>query len=342
MVVISDSRTGWRVDAMPSRTPDREDLGRSGSNARSATSRRPTTSWSSATRPDRPPMHRSASRTTSTALAQADPLSKRPRLSGPRRSRERPDRRDVHRSHDLGVSDLTVSGGDRQDPRVPRPSHDDAVRAGARAVPRTDAAQHRCGDPRLRPGLLEIPELTPEAIRTAAASIDPAFTHSPQYVNDGLRRPDSASRSWSGRDGEPVRSFRAAARGSRSVGWRGGEDRPGATGRRRIRGQLRAGRGLRCTGAGSRGRVRRATPPDEGRPDGALGATVLEEGEDFDDARGASEQFAIETGAELLVDGDDPRIAQGAASWRLKSPRASRRAPCHRSPSLPCWRQQGR
>ena len=50
----------------------------------------------------------------------------------------------------------------------------------------------------------------------------------------------------------------------------------------------------------------------------ALGATVIEEGEDFDDARGASERYAAERGAELLVDGDDPRIATGAASLALE------------------------
>ena len=50
----------------------------------------------------------------------------------------------------------------------------------------------------------------------------------------------------------------------------------------------------------------------------ALGATVIEEGEDFDDARGASERYASERGAELLVDGDDPRIATGAASLALE------------------------
>ena len=50
----------------------------------------------------------------------------------------------------------------------------------------------------------------------------------------------------------------------------------------------------------------------------ALGATVIEEGEDFDDARGASERYAAEHGAELLVDGDDPRIATGAATMALE------------------------
>src|SRR4051794_24988551 len=36
------------------------------------------------------------------------------------------------------------------------------------------------------PSMLEIPELTPDAIRDAAAAIDPAFTRSPQFVHDGL------------------------------------------------------------------------------------------------------------------------------------------------------------
>jgi threonine dehydratase len=50
----------------------------------------------------------------------------------------------------------------------------------------------------------------------------------------------------------------------------------------------------------------------------ALGATVIERGDDFDDARGASEAYAAEHGAELLVDGDDPRIATGAATLALE------------------------
>jgi threonine dehydratase len=50
----------------------------------------------------------------------------------------------------------------------------------------------------------------------------------------------------------------------------------------------------------------------------ALGATVIDEGDDFDDARSASERYAEEHGAELLVDGDDPRIATGAATLALE------------------------
>jgi threonine dehydratase len=50
----------------------------------------------------------------------------------------------------------------------------------------------------------------------------------------------------------------------------------------------------------------------------ALGATVIQVGEDFDAARGASEAYALEHGAELLVDGDDPRISTGAATLALE------------------------
>src|SRR3954447_22356075 len=38
------------------------------------------------------------------------------------------------------------------------------------------------------PSMLEIPELTPDAIRDAAAAVDPAFTRSPQFVHDALSR----------------------------------------------------------------------------------------------------------------------------------------------------------
>ena len=69
----------------------------------------------------------------------------------------------------------------------------------------------------------------------------------------------------------------------------------------------------------------------------ALGANVIEDGEDFDDARGASEAYAAEHGAELLVDGDDPRIATGAATLALEVTDAvdgRRPAACPRS--RPC------
>ena len=50
----------------------------------------------------------------------------------------------------------------------------------------------------------------------------------------------------------------------------------------------------------------------------ALGATVIESGEAFDDARAGAEAYAAERGAELLTDGDDPWIAAGAATMAIE------------------------
>jgi threonine dehydratase len=49
-----------------------------------------------------------------------------------------------------------------------------------------------------------------------------------------------------------------------------------------------------------------------------LGATVHETGDDFDAARAASERWAADHGAHLLVDGDDSRISTGAATTALE------------------------
>jgi threonine dehydratase len=168
---------------------------------------------------------------------------------------------------------------------------------------------------------VEIPELTPEAIRAAAAVIDPVFTGSPQYVHDGL----------SGRLGVPVVVKVETVNPIRTFKGRGtwvaihglaGEGRIGpdqavvvASAGNFGQGVAYAARALRIPAVvftsrnANRAKVARMR---------ALGATVIEEGDDFDDARGASETYAIETGAELLVDGDDPRIATGAASLALE------------------------
>jgi threonine dehydratase len=50
----------------------------------------------------------------------------------------------------------------------------------------------------------------------------------------------------------------------------------------------------------------------------ALGAEVIEVGQDFDDARAESETYAARVGATLLVDGEDPRISTGAATLALE------------------------
>ena len=67
----------------------------------------------------------------------------------------------------------------------------------------------------------------------------------------------------------------------------------------------------------------------------ALGATVIEVGEDFDDGRAAPpRRMPREHEAELLVDGDDPRISTGAATLALELTDAvDGRRTCRRRPS---------
>ena len=50
----------------------------------------------------------------------------------------------------------------------------------------------------------------------------------------------------------------------------------------------------------------------------ALGATVIEAGEDFDEARDAAAAYAAEHDAHILVDGEDTRISTGAATMALE------------------------
>jgi threonine dehydratase len=50
----------------------------------------------------------------------------------------------------------------------------------------------------------------------------------------------------------------------------------------------------------------------------AFGATVCLEGADFDEARVAADRFAADTGAHLLIDGEDPWVAVGAGTLALE------------------------
>ena len=172
-----------------------------------------------------------------------------------------------------------------------------------------------------RPALVEIPELTPDAIRAAAATIDPVFTASPQYVHDGLSARLGVPVVVKVETVNPIRAFKG--RGTWvAVQGLAGEGRIGPKRPVVVASAGNFGQGVayaaRALGVPSIVFTSRNANRAKIARMRELGATVLEEGEDFDDARGASEQFAIETGAELLVDGEDPRIAQGAASLALE------------------------
>ena len=171
------------------------------------------------------------------------------------------------------------------------------------------------------PGFVEIPELSPEAIRTAAAAIDPVFTGSPQFVHDGLSARLGMPVVVKVETVNPIRAFKGrgtwvAVQGLAGEG-RIGPERPVVVASAGNFGQgvAYAARALGIPSVvftsrnANRAKIARMR---------ALGATVVEDGEDFDDARDASERFALSTGAELLVDGDDPRIAQGAATLAVE------------------------
>ena len=165
------------------------------------------------------------------------------------------------------------------------------------------------------------PELTPAAIRAAATAIDPAFTGSPQFVHVGLSARLGVPVVVKVETVNPIRSFKG--RGTWvAVHGLAGEGRIGPDRAVVVASAGNFGQGVayaaRAVGAPSvvftsrnanRGKIARMR---------ALGATVIESGEDFDDARTAAEAHAAEDGAALLVDGDDTRISTGAATLALE------------------------
>jgi threonine dehydratase len=164
-------------------------------------------------------------------------------------------------------------------------------------------------------------ELQPVAIRAAAEAIDPVFTATPQYVHGGLGERLGVPVVVKVETVNPIRSFKGrgtwvAVHGLAGEG-RIGPDRPivVASAGNFGQGVAYAARSLGVVAVvftsrnANRAKVARMR---------ALGAEVIESGEDFDDARDASEAYATEHGAELLVDGDDPRISTGAATLAVE------------------------
>ena len=165
------------------------------------------------------------------------------------------------------------------------------------------------------------PELTPEAIRAASTAIEPAFTRSPQFVHDGLSARLGVPVVVKVETVNPIRAFKGrgtwvAVHGLAGEG-RIGPERPIVVA---SAGNFGQGVAYAARSLGVRAVV--FTSHNANRVKiarmRALGATVIESGEDFDDARTASEAYAQEHAAELLVDGDDPRISTGAASLALE------------------------
>ncbi len=151
--------------------------------------------------------------------------------------------------------------------------------------------------------------------------MDPAFRDSPQYVHEGLSARAGVPVIVKVETANPIRSFKGrgtwvAVHALAGEG-RIGPDRPVVVASAGNFGQgvAFAARALGVPAVvfasvnANRGKVERMR---------ALGATVIQEGEAFDDARVGSERYAVDHEAELLVDGEDARVATGAATMALE------------------------
>lgn len=164
-------------------------------------------------------------------------------------------------------------------------------------------------------------ELEPEAIRAAHSRIHPAFRNSPQFVHEGLSRLGGVEVVLKVETVNPIRAFKG--RGT----WlaidalaREGRIGPGIP-------VVAASTGNFGQGVAFAARARSIPSvifADEHANPAKLdrirnfSATVIQQGRDFDAARGASEAYAAAHGAFLLVDGADPRVAAGAATLALE------------------------
>jgi len=169
--------------------------------------------------------------------------------------------------------------------------------------------------------VIALPELEPAAIRTAHRSIDPVFVGSPQFVHGDLSARLGVPVIVKVETVNPIRSFKG--RGTSVVvralaaDGRIGPDRPVvcASAGNFGQGVAFAARRLDIPTVVFASRVANAGKVARMR---ALGATVIQVGDDFDAARAAADAHAVQTGAHLLVDGDDPRIAAGAGTMALE------------------------
>lgn len=169
--------------------------------------------------------------------------------------------------------------------------------------------------------MLADPHLTSTAIRAAHGRIHPAFLGSPQYVHQGLSDRLGTPVVVKVETVNPIRSFKG--RGT----WLVVEALAGE-------GSIAADRPIVVASAGNFGQGIAYAARPLGIPAvvftsehanrakiarmRALGATVIETGEDFDAARAAAATYALEHDARLLTDGEDSRIAAGAATMALE------------------------
>ena len=168
--------------------------------------------------------------------------------------------------------------------------------------------------------------LGPAGIRQASTRIHPAFLASPQFVHDGLSERAGRPVIVKIETVNPIRSFKG--RGTwRIVHELAGEGarlgRPLGPGRPLVAASTgNFGQGLAFAGRAAGVPItvfadERANPLKLDRIR-SMGATVVQTGHDFDAARAASERYVRDQGGQLVVDGEDPRVAGGAGTLALE------------------------
>lgn len=165
------------------------------------------------------------------------------------------------------------------------------------------------------------PELEPDAIRAAHRRIHPSFRDSPQFVHEGLSDLAGVDVVLKVETVNPIRAFKG--RGTwLAIAGLAGEGTVGPD-----RAVVAASTGNFGQGVAFAARAHRIPAvifADEHANPAKLdrmrrfGATVIQQGRDFDAAREASEAYADAHGAFLLLDGADPRVAAGAATLALE------------------------
>ena len=165
------------------------------------------------------------------------------------------------------------------------------------------------------------PELEPDAIRAAHARIHPAFTHSPAYLHEGLSALAGTGVVLKVESINPIRAFKGRGTWLVVEGLAGegriGPDRPAVAA---STGNFGQGLAYAARAHGIPAVVfadEHANPVKLDRIR-SYGATVIQEGSDFDDARAAAAAYAGASGGELITDGEDPRIAAGAATLAVE------------------------
>ena len=165
------------------------------------------------------------------------------------------------------------------------------------------------------------PELEPAAIRAAHARIHPAFRGSPQYLHEGLSRVAGLEVVVKVECVNPIRAFKGRGTWLAVEGLVGeGSVGPGRPAVAASTGNFGQGLAFAARAHGVPAVVFADEHANPVKLDliRSFGATVIQEGRDFDDARAAAAAYAQAHAAELVTDGQDPRIAAGAATLALE------------------------